>query len=138
MVKTYEITLKTEGFCDMHNITDIVREKLKDTGLKHGMCLIFIPGATGAVTTTEYEPGNIKDYKEFMERFIPSDKPYHHNDTWHDGNGFSHLRSSIQKTSLCIPFKGKELVLGTWQNIVVIDFDNRKRTRRVIIQFQGE
>lgn len=138
MVKTYEITLETEGFCDIHDITDTVREKLKDSKLNEGMCLVFIPGATGAVTTTEYEPGNIKDYKEFMEKIIPSSKEYHHNATWHDGNGFSHLRSSIQKTSLCIPFKNGNLILGTWQNIVVIDFDNRKRKRRVVIQFQGE
>ena len=138
MVKTYEITLHTHGFCDIHDITDTVREKLRESGLKEGMCLVFIPGATAAVTTTEYEPGNVRDYKEFMERLIPSDKPYHHNATWYDGNGFSHLRASLQKASLCVPFKDAHLILGTWQNIVVIDFDNRARTRKVVIQFQGE
>ncbi len=138
MVKTYEITLNTRGFCDIHNITETVSEKIHESGLKEGMCLVFIPGATGAVTTTEYEPGNERDYKEFMEKIIPSNVPYHHNDTWHDGNGFSHLRASVQKPSLCVPFKDGRLILGTWQNIIVIDYDNRSRTRRVVIQFQGE
>ncbi len=138
MVKTYEIVLETRGFCDIHDITGKVEEKLSESGIKEGMCLVFIPGATGAVTTTEFEPGNIKDYQEFMERIIPDSIPYHHNQTWHDGNGFSHLRASLQKPSLCIPFKDGKLIRGTWQNIVVIDYDNRKRTRRVIIQFMGE
>ncbi len=138
MVKTYEIVLNTKGFCDIHDITHEVENKLRESGIKEGICLVFIPGATAAVTTTEFEPGNVKDYQEFMEKIVPSTKPYHHNDTWHDGNGFSHLRASLQKPSLCLPFKDGKIIRGTWQNIVVIDFDNRARTRRVIIQFMGD
>lgn len=138
MVKTFEFFLETKGFCDIKDITQDVEYHLRESGLKEGMCLVFIPGATAAVTTTEFEPGNIKDYQEFIEKIIPRNSPYHHNNTWHDGNGFSHLRASLQKPSICIPFKDGKLIRGTWQNIVVIDFDNRSRTRKVVIQFIGE
>ncbi len=138
MVKTFEITLKTNGFCDIIDITEKVRQLVVQNETNEGSVLIFIPGATASVTTTEFERGNIKDYKEFMQKIIPDNTYYHHNDTWHDGNGFSHLRASVQKASLCVPFKDKKLILGTWQQIVVIDFDNRKRNRRVVIQINGD
>lgn len=132
-----EIRIQTKGYCDIHDITTIVEQKIAQSGIQHGQVLTFIPGATAGITTTEYEPGLIKDLPEFFEKIIPSDKPYHHDQTWHDGNGFSHLRASLLKPSLVVPVQNGHLQLGTWQQIIVIDFDNRSRDRKIIIQVSG-
>jgi secondary thiamine-phosphate synthase enzyme len=127
----------SNGFCDIKDITDDVSRILKDSNLREGSALIFSIGSTTGITTIEYEPGLLKDYSALMEKLIPSNIDYKHDMTWGDGNGFSHLRSSLQKTSLTIPFFDGKLILGTWQQIIFIDFDNKKRKRKVIVQLIG-
>lgn len=111
---------------------------MTESGLKEGNVLIFAPGSTAGITTMEYEPGLIQDYPEFFEKIIPSNTIYHHDETWHDANGYSHIRASLQGASLTIPFYESKLMLGTWQQIIFIDFDNRSRNRNVILQFIGK
>ncbi len=135
---TEEFSVSTRGFNDIVDITDSVSEVLRSSGLSEGSALVFVPGATAGITTIEYEPGLLKDYPEFMEKIIPSNKTYHHDDTWRDGNGFSHVRAALQGASFTAPFKDGRLLLGTWQQIILVDFDNRPRNRRVIVQLNGE
>ncbi|MCB0721939.1 MAG: secondary thiamine-phosphate synthase enzyme YjbQ [Ignavibacteriae bacterium] len=137
-ISTNEIIKKTRGNCDIINLTDDLIDLLRETGMNQGQCTVFSIGSTSAITTVEYEPGLIKDIPEFLDELIPQYKKYHHNDTWGDGNGHSHLRSSLYKSSLTIPFSNGEFYLGTWQQVVFLDFDNRERTRRIIVQFIGE
>lgn len=137
-ISSKEIVISTEGNCDIKDITDEVRKVLKDSKLKEGNCNVFSIGSTASVTTIEYEPGLLKDIPRILEKLIPVYAKYQHNDTWGDNNGHSHIRSAIIGTSLNIPFIKSELTLGTWQQIVLIDFDNRKRTRRIIVQLIGE
>ena len=103
-----------------------------------GIVTVFVPGATGGVTTIEFEPGAVRDFQDLMERWIPSDGIYRHNERWGDGNGFSHVRAAFLGPSLTVPFQNRELLLGTWQQIVVVDFDNGPRQRKVILQILGE
>ena len=135
---TKEITISTEGNCDIINITDNVSKILKLSKLNEGSCTVFSIGSTASITTIEYEPGLLKDIPKVLEKLIPSFANYHHNEAWGDGNGHAHIRSSIIGTSFSLPFVKNELMLGTWQQIVLIDFDNRKRTRRIVIQLTGE
>ena len=137
-VMTHEFTVETKGYCALENVTEYVRAKLAESGLKDGIACVAVVGSTAGVSTIEYEPGLLKDVPEFMEKLLPSDRSYQHDNTWHDGNGFSHMRSFLLKTSLCVPFAAGRLLLGTWQQIVVADFDNRPRSRRVVAQFVGE
>ena len=102
-----------------------------------GNTLIFVPGSTGGITTLEYEPGLIQDLPAALEKFAPQDGHYHHEDTWHDGNGHSHVRSAVVGCSLTVPFREGQLLLGTWQQIVLVDFDNRPRQRELVVQFTG-
>jgi secondary thiamine-phosphate synthase enzyme len=104
----------------------------------NGCVLLFVPGATGALSTIEYEPGLIKDLPEFMEKIIPEKQYYHHNETWHDGNGHSHLRATLVGPSLTIPIQDQELILGTWQQVVFLEFDNKPHQRKIAVQFMGE
>lgn len=136
-ILTTNFTIKSKGFNDILDITEMVQKEIKNSGLSEGNVLIFIPGSTAALTTIEFEPGLLKDYPEFMERIIPSNRNYEHDLTWHDGNGFSHVRASLQGASLQIPFKNSKLLLGTWQQIVLIDFDNKPRNRNIITQIFG-
>jgi len=131
-------TYSTKGYCDMIDITGDVAGFVKKNNLTNGNVTVFIPGSTGGVTTVEYEPGLLKDLPEFLEKIIPSNKSYNHDKTWGDGNGFSHLRASLIGPSLCVPFIDENLQLGTWQQIILIDFDNRSRNRKVIFQAVGE
>ena len=133
-----EIIKSSNGNCDIINITDDVIETLRKFDVKDGLCTIFSIGSTAGITTIEYEPGLIKDLPKLLDKIIPSGVRYHHDDTWGDGNGHAHLRSALFKTSLSVPFVNGDLTLGTWQQIVLVDFDNRKRTRRIIVQFIGE
>lgn len=135
---TQSFNQSTRGFNDIVDITSQVQRVLNDSGLSNGNVLIFVPGATAGITTIEYEPGLLRDYPEFMERLVPSDKSYHHDMTWHDGNGFSHIRAAMQGASFQVPFKDRNLLLGTWQQIVLVDFDNRSRNRNIITQLIGE
>lgn len=132
------ITLATRGHNDIKDLTPEVQRKLLKSGLKQGQALVFVQGSTAGVTTMEFEPGLVRDLPELMERLVPSNRGYHHDETWGDANGFSHLRASLLGPSLQVPFAGGRLQLGTWQQIVLVDFDNRPRTRNVILQFMGE
>ncbi len=120
------------------DITSEVQNFIMEENFSAGIVIISIKGSTGGITTIEYEPNLMKDYEELMEKIAPSDKPYHHTKTWGDYNGFSHLRSSLQKTSLSIPFVNGKLFLGTWQQIIVLNFDERDRDREILIQIIGE
>lgn len=137
-VVTGEIRLQSGPEMQIHEITRQVQGCVADSGLAAGTATIFIPGATGALTTVEYEPGLVSDLHELFERIIPKDKVYQHNERWHDGNGHSHVRASLLGPSLVVPFSGGELILGTWQQIIFVDFDVPARSRRLVVQVMGE
>lgn len=137
-VRTVKLTEKSQGFCDIIDITAKVQEQVKKEQVQKGLVTLFVPGSTAALTTIEYEPGLVQDLKELVEKLIPSGRRYHHDDRWGDDNGFSHLRASLFGPSLQIPIEGGRLALGTWQQIVLVDFDNRPRTREVTVQVMGE
>ena len=134
--KTFEIESGPDT--DIINITDQVVQALKESKIKSGTVTIFIPGSTASVTTTEFEPNLNSDLKEAVERIVPSNIEYKHHKTWDDENGKSHVRSSLFKPSLTIPFKDKSLMLGQWQQLVILDFDVPPRKREVILQLIGE
>ncbi len=136
-VVTKEIEIETKGFNDVHDITPLVADFVKKLPFPEGSVIIFVPGSTGGVTTIEFESGVIDDLKDAFERLIPQTIEYKHNLRWGDGNGFSHVRSAICKASLTVPFIANGVATGTWQQIVFIDFDNRKRRRRLILQAIG-
>ena len=129
--------ISTKGFCDIIDITSKVEKAVEESGIKDGICIVSCPGSTIGITTIENEPQLLKDFKELMEKLVPSDKKYHHDDVWEEANGFSHLRSSLIKPFLTIPVENGKLVLGTWQQIVFIDFDNRPREREILVKFFG-
>lgn len=131
-------TVSTKGFCDIIDITFRVQEAVKKAGVKDGFCIISSPGSTVGITTIENEPELLKDFKEFLEKIIPSDKRYHHDAVWGEANGFSHLRSALIKPFLTVPVENGKLVLGTWQQIVFIDFDSRPREREVLVKVFGQ
>ena len=137
-VKTSEFVVSSRGYCHVHDITERVQQALEDSDLRDGIACVAVVGSTAAISTVEYEPGLLKDIPEFFDKILPSDRPYHHDETWHDGNGFSHMRSFLLKTSHTLPFSGGNLMLGTWQQIVLADFDNRHRQRTVVVQLVGE
>jgi len=127
-------TLSTKGFADIIDITSRVSEAVKKSMVREGICLISCPGSTAGITTIEYEPELLKDFKEFLEKIAPSDKEYHHDKVWGEKNGFSHIRSALIKPFLAVPIENGKLVLGQWQQITFIDFDNRPREREVIVK----
>lgn len=133
-----QLSLKTKGTGDLMNITEEIQGALEESSLKQGTVTVFVVGSTAAITSFEYESGLISDIKELYERLIPSNKSYAHDETWGDANGFSHLRAALQGPSLVIPFNSGRLILGTWQQIVLAEFDTRSRQRKVILQFMGE
>jgi len=135
---TRELRLNTKGNPDLLDITSQIEEALDETGLREGNLTVFVIGSTAAITTFEFEPGLNADIREMFEKLIPSKSNYRHDQTWGDANGFSHLRASLQGPSLVIPFKEARLFLGTWQQVVLAEFDNRPRERSVILQFLGE
>lgn len=137
-IRAYKITESTAGFCDIIDISTKVRRHLSESAIQNGLATLFVSGSTAALTTVEYEPGLIKDLKELAEKIVPSNRRYHHDDRWGDDNGFSHLRASVFGPSLAIPIEQGQLSLGTWQQIVLLDFDNRPRTREITVQFMGE
>lgn len=122
----------------MVDISDELRNIVTGSAISNGSALIFVPGATGALSTIEYEPGLIKDLPELMEKLIPEKQYYHHNETWHDGNGHSHLRATLMGPSLTVPFEGQHLILGTWQQVVFVEFDNKPHHRKLAVQLMGE
>ncbi len=138
VVRDFTLHFNTDGFCHVVDVTEQVQERIRESGLLSGIVTVFVIGATAGVTTLEYEPGLIKDVEELFNELAPLNKSYHHEKTWHDGNGFSHVRASLLKPSLTIPFANGRMRLGTWQQIVVVDFDNRPRNRDVAVQIMGE
>ncbi len=138
MIRTEKITETTVGFCDIIDITPKVRASLARAKLHDGLIALFVAGSTAALTTVEYEPGLVQDFKEFVEKLIPSNRKYHHDDRWGDDNGFAHLRAALFGPSLSIPVKDAQPLLGTWQQVILVDFDNRPRSREIVIQLIGE
>ena len=137
-VQSKTIRINTRGNCDMIDITEQVAREINDSPIKSGLATIFITGSTAGITTIEYESGVLNDYKEMWERNVPSNITYQHDQRWGDGNGYSHVRASLQGPSLVVPFANKRMMLGTWQQIVVVDFDNRARSREIVLQLLGE
>ncbi|MFH2055054.1 MAG: secondary thiamine-phosphate synthase enzyme YjbQ [bacterium] len=137
-VAIYSIKVKTKGECDIVNLTDAVAEVVAKSELKNGMVLTFVPGSTGGITTIEYEPGLLQDLPALYQKLIPKGPAYEHDQTWGDGNGFSHLRAALTGASFTCPLAEGRLLLGTWQQIVLLDFDNRPRNREIVVQIVGE
>ena len=138
-VITRKLDFHTQGNCDFIDLTEHVHQILTDTGLFSGTVTLFTPSSTSGLTTIEYESGALADLERFFEQIAPQfGQDYQHNLRWHDGNGHSHLRAALIGPSLTVPFVDKRLTLGTWQQILFIDFDNRSRQRRVVLQFVGE
>ena len=133
-----KIVLNTKGNPDLIDITAKVDDILTSSGLKKGSITVFVVGSTAALTTFEYEPGLVSDMRELYDKLIPQNKHYKHDETWGDANGFSHLRAALQGSSLTIPFENAKPMLGTWQQIVLAEFDNRPRKREVVVQMIGE
>lgn len=137
-VQKRDLSFKTKGMTDILDITSHIKQEVEGSGLKDGIVLIFIPGSTAGITTIEYESGVLQDLVEAIERLAPQSIHYHHDARWGDGNGFAHVRSALLGPSLSIPFRSGKLQLGTWQQIVLIDFDNRPRQRNLLLQIVGD
>ncbi len=137
-VITDSIEISTRGHTDIIDITGEVESVLAKSGLSEGNLTVFISGSTAGVTSIEFEPGLLNDLPEAFEKMAPFNKTYHHDATWGDGNGYAHVRAAMLGPSFMVPFKDGRLLLGTWQQIVVIDFDNRSRSRSVVVQMLGE
>jgi len=137
-IVTESLEYATQGSCDIIDITDDVAGLVHKSKMKEGSALVFVTGSTAALTTCEYEPALLEDMKNFFEKILPRRASYAHDATWGDANGFSHLRACLLKPSLTVPFMDGALALGKWQQVVLIDFDNNPRQRRVVVQLQGE
>lgn len=137
-VITKSVRFETSGETEVVDITSEVAEAVRDEGLLSGTVTVFVPGSTAGVTTIEYESGAVMDYQEALNRIAPIDIHYHHDARWGDGNGYSHVRAALQGASLTVPFNSGRLLLGTWQQIIVVDFDNRPRSREIVLQIIGE
>jgi secondary thiamine-phosphate synthase enzyme len=138
MVETRSIVFSTQAEMDVVDITKDVTNVLAESAASEGIVTVFVPGSTGALGTMEYEPGLVRDMKEFFEKVAPQDHYYHHEERWHDKNGHSHVRASLLGPSVTIPFRDKRLMLGTWQQVVFFDFDVRARERELFVQIMGE
>lgn len=138
MVKHYEIKIETKGTNDIIDLTQEVAKHVEASGISNGIGCIIVPGSTGAITTIEYEPGLLNDFIKALERWVPRNINYEHNRMWQDGNGFSHIRSALLGTSFSFPVKDGRPVLGTWQQIVFVECDNRPRKRRLLLTIYGE
>ncbi len=138
MVKTLYFTLETRGHNHVIDITGEVERKVSQSGIKNGLVTVFSPSSTSGITTIEFESGAVADLQAAIERLIPSAIEYQHNLRWGDGNGYSHVRASLLGASFTVPLVDGRLTLGTWQQIVFVDFDNRPRHRNVVVQVVGE
>ena len=138
MIFSETIPLNTKGFADILDMTHHVDGVIGRSKIENGLVTVFCSGSTGAVTTIEFEPGVLKDLQKAIEKIVPSNIPYEHDRRWGDGNGFSHVRAALMKPSLTVPLIRGRLALGTWQQIVFIDFDNRRRERNILVQVMGE
>lgn len=137
-VYTYNAAVPTKGNGEIHDITSNVAESVRNSGLKEGVVTVFVPGATGGVTTIEFEPGLVEDISEMFERVAPRALEYRHNLRWSDGNGHSHVRASLLGPSITVPFSDGKLQMGIWQQVILIDFDNKARNREFICKVIGE
>ena len=138
MIYTGEISLRTQADGEIIDITAKVQKQLTESGITGGIVTVFVEHSTCGITTVEYEPGLIDDLGKLWERIAPKNVPYAHDARWGDGNGYAHVRASLLGASLTLPFIDKKLALGTWQQIILVDFDNRPRSRTVIVQVMGE
>ncbi|MEO0078350.1 MAG: secondary thiamine-phosphate synthase enzyme YjbQ [candidate division WOR-3 bacterium] len=136
-VHTATVGISTRGFCDVLDITPELIRIVAESGIRDGIVCVANPGSTAGITTIEFEPGAVEDLKEALERIAPQNRRYHHDDKWQDGNGFAHLRSALIGTSRSFPVKDGVLVLGTWQQVVFVDFDNRIRHRQLVVTVVG-
>ena len=137
-LQTKKFTERTAGHCDIIDITARIHKAIEKEQIHDGLITAFVSGSTAALNTIEYESGLIQDLKESVERLIPSDRRYHHDDRWGDDNGFSHLRAALFGPSIALPVQNDKVCLGTWQQVILLDFDNRPRTREIILQLIGE
>ena len=137
-VKTVFISLNTNGNADIRDITDQVASAISNSGLQSGTATVFCPSATSALTTIEYESGALSDLRRLFDEIASTNREYAHNERWHDGNGHSHVRAALLGPSLTIPFVDGQLTLGTWQQVIYVDFDNRPRQRKLVVQLIGE
>jgi secondary thiamine-phosphate synthase enzyme len=137
-VQTETIQLSSLGNGDVHDITADIAQALQRSGLTRGVVVIFCPSSTSALTTLEFEPGCVRDLQRLFDEIASPKREYAHNARWGDGNGHSHVRAALLGPSLTVPFMGGRLTLGTWQQIVYVDFDNRQRRRELIVQIMGE
>ena len=138
MTLSEKLTVQTRGFNDTHDLTSRVVEIVRKAGFRNGIATVFTPGSTAGVTTIEFEDGVVEDLKKAIERLAPHNIRYDHDRRWGDGNGFAHVRAALLGPSLTLPVANGDLQLGTWQQIVLIDFDNRPRQREVLVQLVGE
>ena len=138
VVTSRRFSLKTKGNTHMIDITSEVISIVESCDIQNGTITIFVPGSTGAITSIEYESGALKDLEEALEKIAPVNKRYYHNARWGDGNGYAHVRAAFLKGSFTVPIIDKRLPLGTWQQIIFIDFDNRPRSRELVLQIMGE
>lgn len=136
-IANFYLSLKTNGNTDVIDITTQVLKKVTESGITEGQILIFAPGSTASITTIEYESGVVQDLQEAIERLAPEGVFYRHNAKWGDGNGYAHVRAAILGPSLTVPLIDGHLVLGTWQQIVFVDFDNRPRNRKILVHISG-
>jgi secondary thiamine-phosphate synthase enzyme len=138
MVVTKKISLSTRGECDIIDISPQIAEQLSQSGINNGTVTVFVAGSTAGVTTIEFEPGLVSDLQELWQRIAPKEITYNHDRRWGDGNGHAHVRASLLGASLVVPFSNKRLSLGTWQQIVLVDFDNRPRSREIVLHIMGD
>ena len=138
LVRKFEYTIQTKGSGDTLDLTGYLQKSIEEAGFENGIVSVFIPGSTAGITTIEFEAGALRDLKNAIERVAPEDMHYEHNARWGDGNGHSHVRAALIGPGLTVPFASLQPMLGTWQQIILLDFDNRPRNRRVIFQVIGE
>jgi len=137
-VYTESFVVQTGGETDIIDITDHVKSAVKNSGLDAGSVVVWVAGSTAGISTVEYESGLVADLKEAYEHIAPRHGEYAHNLRWHDGNGYAHVRASMTGQDITIPFVDKSLLLGTWQQVILIDFDNRSRSREITVQVMGD
>jgi len=137
-VYTGSFTVQSNGFTDIIDISREIESEVSHSGISAGTALVFAPGSTAGITSIEFEAGAVADFKAALDRLIPQEIDYDHDARWGDGNGFSHVRAAMLGASFTVPFSEGHLMLGTWQQVVLVDFDNKPRQRKVIVQVQGE
>lgn len=138
MILSERFMVRTQGFNDTHDLTSRIGEIVRKAKISNGIVTVFVPGSTAGITTIEFEDGVVGDLKKAIDRIAPHDIHYDHDQRWGDGNGFAHVRAALLGPSLTVPVANGEMQLGTWQQVVLIDFDNRPRNREVIVQTVGE